>query len=59
MKCNIGKKDRVLRIVVGLLILGLGLWIQSWWGLIGAVPLVTGLIRRCPVYVPLGISTNQ
>jgi hypothetical protein len=55
---NIGKTDRALRIAVGLLILSAGLLMQNWWGLIGAVPLITGLIRWCPVYVPLNISTD-
>ena len=59
MKCNIGKKDRALRIIVGLGILAAGIATQEWWGVIGLVPLLTGLMRWCPAYVPLGISTDK
>jgi hypothetical protein len=56
-KCNVGKADRVLRIVAGLAIIGAGLASQQWWGAIGLVLLLTGIIRWCPVYVPLKLST--
>ena len=57
MKVNMGRTDRVIRIVVGVVILGLGLIFGSWWGLIGLLPLGTGLVGFCALYVPLGIST--
>ena len=59
MKCNVGKTDRALRIIAGLAILGVGVWLQSGWALVGFIPLTTGLIRWCPAYVPLGISTQK
>jgi hypothetical protein len=57
MKYNVGTADRLMRIVVGLLIAILGVWFNSWWGLIGIIPIATGLIKWCPLYVPLKIST--
>lgn len=57
MKCNIGKTDRRVRIVAGMALLAAGCYFQSWWGLVGLVPLLTGIIRWCPAYIPLGIST--
>jgi len=57
MKVNIGSTDRVARIVAGLLILAAGFFFQSWWGLIGLVPLGTAAIGWCPAYLPFGIST--
>lgn len=57
MKCNMGKVDRVLRGIAGLGIIGAGVYFQSWWGAIGAVPLVTALIGVCPAYLPFGISS--
>lgn len=57
MKPNIGSLDRILRIVVGLALLGAGWYFQSWWGLIGFLPLLTAVIRFCPAYVPFGLST--
>lgn len=57
MKCNVGSTERVIRIVVGAIILLLGLYYRSWWGIIGLGPIVTGAIRYCPISALLGIST--
>ena len=57
MKSNVGGIDRILRIVVGLGVIGAGVYFQNWWGAVGAVPLMTGLIGWCPPYALLGLST--
>lgn len=57
MKCNVGPVDRLLRIIVGLLVAIVGVMFDSWWGLVGLVPLATGLFKFCPLYVPFKIST--
>ncbi len=57
MKKNIGATERVIRTVVGLAIIGVGWFYQSWWGAVGLVPLVTAAIGWCPPYAMLGIST--
>jgi len=57
MKCNVGKTDRTLRIIAGLIIIGLGITYQSWWGLIGVVPLITASLGWCPLYIPIGFSS--
>ncbi|MBE0407058.1 YgaP family membrane protein [Psychrobacter sp. AOP22-C1-22] len=57
MEMNIGSTERLLRIIVGVVIIGLGLYFQSWWGVIGLVPLLTGLFRFCPLYRVLGMNT--
>lgn len=57
MQCNIGKTDRSLRIIAGLVMIGAGLMSQQWWGAIGLVPLLTGILRWCPAYMPLKLST--
>jgi hypothetical protein len=55
---NEGTLDRVLRVVAGVAILSLTLvGPQSLWGLVGLVPLATGLVGFCPVYTLLGIRT--
>ena len=60
MNRNVGSVDRVIRIGLGLAIGALGLYFQSWLGLIGLVPLATGLIGWCPAYLPFRVSTcNQ
>lgn len=57
MKANVGSIDRALRIIVGLIVLGAGYYYQSWWGLIGLLPLLTGIFRFCPAYLPFGLSS--
>ena len=58
MKANIGTIDRSLRIVVGLILIGLSFsGVIGVWGWIGLVPLATGIFRFCPVYTLLGIKT--
>ncbi|ELV09104.1 hypothetical protein B9T11_01930 [Wohlfahrtiimonas chitiniclastica] len=58
MKKNIGSVDSILRIIVGLFVLSLIFWgPKSLWGLVGLVPLFTGIFRYCPLYPVLGINT--
>ena len=58
MKANIGGWDRVLRIVLGLVLIVLAATgTVGWWGWLGVIPLVTGLVRFCPLYPLLGLNT--
>lgn len=58
MKANVGSADKALRIVLGLVLIGLTLTqMIGIWGWIGLVPLVTGLFNFCPLYAVLGIKT--
>ena len=59
MKKNVGSIDRLLRIILGLLIGILGVIFDSWWGLIGIIPLATGLFHFCPLYFVIGMSTAE
>jgi membrane protein implicated in regulation of membrane protease activity len=57
-KSNVGTTDRLLRIVVGLVLIALVfVGPKTLWGWIGVIPLVTGLLRTCPVYSLLGFNT--
>jgi len=58
MQTNEGKIDRILRVIAGLVLLSLTVvGPQSMWGLIGIVPLLTGVVGYCPLYSMLGINT--
>ncbi len=58
MKLNVGGIDRGLRIVAGLVLIGLTLMnVIGPWGWIGIVALATGLFRFCPAYTLLGMNT--
>ncbi|MGJ4997056.1 YgaP family membrane protein [Bradyrhizobium sp. HKCCYLS3077] len=58
MTRNVGKIDRLLRIIVGLAVLSLVfVGPQTMWGLLGLIPLGTALVGWCPPYALLGINT--
>ncbi len=60
MPINVGSADRLIRIVSGLVLLSLPFWLGTpwrWLGLVGLMPLITGLAGRCPGYRLLGLST--
>jgi len=58
MKSNVGGIDRILRIVVGLVLIALTfMGMLPVWGYIGIVPLATGAIGWCPPYAIFGFNT--
>jgi len=58
MKANCGGVDRILRIVVGVALIGATLaGAIGAWGWIGIVPLATGLVSVCPLYSIIGVNT--
>lgn len=57
MKKNVGSTDKWIRIILGAVIIVLGFINQSWWGLVGILPLATAFMGVCPAYLPFGIST--
>jgi hypothetical protein len=55
---NEGTLDRVLRVGVGIVILSLVfVGPQTLWGLVGLIPITTGLLGSCPLYTVLGLRT--
>jgi hypothetical protein len=58
MSHNTNPLDRGIRIVLGLVLLSLyAFGPKTAWGLLGLVPLITGVIGFCPLYRVLGLST--
>ena len=61
MTCNLGKTDRILRVVFGTLLAAVGLYFGGTPGIvlvvIGAIPLLTGLVGFCPAYTLFKIDT--
>ncbi len=58
MTRNEGTLDRVARVVLGLILLSLTVvGPQTMWGLVGLIPLLTGLVGYCPIYKLLGFDT--
>ena len=60
MQVNIGSLDRLLRVVAGLVLIGLSLFgVIGWWGWLGLILVVTGVIRFGPGYWLLKINTGK
>lgn len=58
MNKNMGGLDRVVRAVIGLVLLGLAATgTVGMWGYLGIVPLATAAIGWCPAYLPFGFSS--
>jgi len=59
MKQNVGSADKIVRWLLGLIIIACGIYFKSWWGIIGILLILTALIGFCPAYLPFGISTRK
>ena len=59
MKKNMGSVDKTIRLVLGVVVIALGFYFQSWWGLIGIVLVATSSLSFCPFYLAFGLSTNK
>lgn len=59
---NVGKFERLIRVFVGFLIFYIGVISpleEQLWGFIGLVPVITGILGWCPLYLPFKINTNK
>jgi hypothetical protein len=59
MKKNTRSVDRLIRVVLGVALIIVGVVLKSWWGALGLIPLVTGIVGYCPLYALLRTSTNR
>jgi len=59
MEKNMGQKDRIVRALIGAVLLVFAIVFQEFIGALGLVFLVTAGIGYCPLYTVLGISTNK
>jgi len=60
MFTNVGTADRAVRILIGVAMILLAFFgkVPAWVGWVGVIPLVTGLVRMCPLYWVLGIGRD-
>jgi hypothetical protein len=58
MKRNESTADRTIRVILGIALLSL-MFVgpKTLWGLLGLIPLITGIVGMCPIYRMLGFST--
>lgn len=62
MKPNVGNTDRIIRAVLGVVLLSLLVFLDGnirWVGLLGLVMLGTAAIRFCPLYPVVGLNTCE
>jgi hypothetical protein len=58
MEKNVGKTDKMIRLVAGAALLILGAVWPCWFcAIVGLILIVTGLLQRCPAYKVLGKNT--
>ncbi len=57
---NVSDPERVIRFVVGVVLTSFAFWgPRNYWFLIGIIPLMTGFVGTCPLYLMLGINTRH
>lgn len=59
MERNVGNLDRIIRLVLGVVLIIAGFYYHWILAVIGVIPLVTGLFNYCPLYKLLKISTYK
>ncbi len=57
MSVNVGNLDRAIRLILGVVMLALGYFYGSWWGLIGLIPVGTAVFGRCGLYSLCSVTT--
>lgn len=53
MKKNVSKAERIIRAILGIIIIFIGIMYQSWWGLIGAIIMLPSIFAWDPLYAIL------
>ena len=58
IKHNLGKTDKLVRIILGAVLTITGYMVSSWlWGIVGLIIFTTGIAKWCPIYKTFKIST--
>jgi hypothetical protein len=50
MKENVNGTDEAIRVIMGMAIIGAGIYFHSWWGILALAPLTTAAFKYCPSY---------
>jgi len=59
---NVGQTDKWIRIIIGILLLSMFLFVEGnarYFGVLGIIPLYTGLTENCALYKLFGINTRK
>lgn len=59
MELNLGSLDRAARILLGTAVILIGHYYQSYFGFLGFLIILTGVVGFCPAYCPLKLKTKK
>lgn len=59
MKCNMGNSDRVIRASIGGFLVTTAFVTGIPWFHLGWILVATSAIKWCPIYLPMGWSTQD
>ncbi len=59
MNKNVGKPDRIMRVIIGAAIITVGILYESWWGAVGAGIILPAIMGSDPLYSLIGVNTNK
>ena len=59
MKNNVGKTDKIIRLVLGISIIAAGVFYSSWLGLLGVGIMIPAALDSDPLYNVMGVNTNK
>jgi hypothetical protein len=59
MKENLGLIDKLIRFLIGTVIIVLGMYYQNWLGLLGLLPIFSAVIGNCFLYSLIGVNTRR
>jgi len=59
---NVGQTDKMIRIILGIVLLSMFFFVEGnakYFGILGIIPLYTGLTGKCALYKLFGINTKK
>jgi len=57
MKCNVGKTDKIIRIILLIASLILGYFISAWFYILSIILILTVIFSYCPLYLIFNVNT--
>lgn len=54
---NVGNTDKIIRIILGLVLVAYGIYFKSYIGFAAIIPFATALLNFCPLYTVCGLKT--
>lgn len=63
MKINMGLTDKIIRSVIGAVLIGSAVYFQTWWavllGILGLINIIASIVGNCPAYNLFGFDSSK